>query len=204
MTNLSMENNAMCWNVAANCILVRKSTLFWSRVIRFKFCARSKTSKLTPCSMYLCVYLRENMHHTIGYTSSSAITLFSRNLVKNTTSLPTARYFRLFVPTESILIPSGSLYTNRSQIVPPEAKRHAHRESDRTGWERAWGPLLNIICIPHTSFKSIFMSAAQNLSNELPQNNQYSKYLDVFKTNLNNWNIYTGFFQYFLFKPTNS
>ena len=71
------------------------------------------------------------MHHSIGYTSSNAISLFLRNLVKNTTFLPTARHFRLFVPT---LIPSGSLYTNMTQIVPPEAKRHAHRESVIT-WE---------------------------------------------------------------------
>ena len=40
----------------------------------------------------------------------------------------TAGHIRLFVPTESILIPSGSLYTNRSQIVPPEAKMYAHRD----------------------------------------------------------------------------
>ena len=68
------------------------------------------------------------MHHSIGYTSSNAISLFSRNQVKNATLLRTARHFRLFVPTESILIPSGSLYTNRSPIVPPEAKRHTHRD----------------------------------------------------------------------------
>ena len=36
-------------------------------------------------------------------------------------------HFRVLVPTESILIPTGSLYTHRSQIVPPESKRHAHR-----------------------------------------------------------------------------
>ena len=49
---------ARCWNVAANCIIVRKSTL---RHSRSKSCARSKTSKLAPCSMYLCVYLRKNI-----------------------------------------------------------------------------------------------------------------------------------------------
>ena len=36
-------------------------------------------------------------------------------------------HFHLLVPTESILIPTGSLYTHRSQIVPPESKRYAHR-----------------------------------------------------------------------------
>ena len=41
--------------------------------------------------------------------------------------LITAGHFRLLVPTESILIPTESLYTHRSQIVPPESKRHAHR-----------------------------------------------------------------------------
>ena len=39
----------------------------------------------------------------------------------------TSRHFRLLVPVESVLIPPGSLYTNRSKIVPPEAKMHAHR-----------------------------------------------------------------------------
>ena len=37
-------------------------------------------------------------------------------------------HFGLLIPTESILIPTGSLYTHRSQNVPPESKRHAHRE----------------------------------------------------------------------------
>ena len=41
----------------------------------------------------------------------------------------TARHFHLFVPVESILITLGSLYTNRSKIVPLEATVHAHRET---------------------------------------------------------------------------
>ena len=45
----------MCWNIAANCIIVRKSILFWSRAMHFKSCARPKTSKSTVFSMYLCV-----------------------------------------------------------------------------------------------------------------------------------------------------
>ena len=38
LKNSSMENDARCWNVAANCITVRKSILFWSGVMRFKAC----------------------------------------------------------------------------------------------------------------------------------------------------------------------
>ena len=55
LTNSSIENNATCWNIAANCIIVRKSILFWSRVMRFKSCARPETSKSTMCSKYVCV-----------------------------------------------------------------------------------------------------------------------------------------------------
>ena len=40
----------------------------------------------------------------------------------------TARNFRLFVPAESILMPSGSTYTKMSKIIPPEAKMHTQRE----------------------------------------------------------------------------
>ena len=82
-----------------------------------------------PCNV-ICVCTRtcgKYMHDSIGYTSG-AISLFSRNQVKNTTLLLTACHFRLFVPKEYILIPSGFLYTNRSKIVPPEAKIHTHRE----------------------------------------------------------------------------
>ena len=67
------------------------------------------------------------IHHardTIAVTTSQ-LSLYS---LKDTTLLLTAGHFRLLVPTESILIPTGSLYTHRSQIVPPESKRHAHRE----------------------------------------------------------------------------
>ena len=67
------------------------------------------------------------MHHSIGYTSGKAISLFAWNQVKNTTLLLTVRHLRLLVPTESMLISWGSQYTNRSKIVHPEAKMHAHR-----------------------------------------------------------------------------
>ena len=113
-----MENNARCWNVAANCIIVRKSTVLIPRHSLQILCTLKNIKIDSVFHVFVCVLADKYMHHSIGYTSSNAISLFSRFLVKNTTLLHTARHFRLFVPTESILIPSGSLYTNRSQIVP--------------------------------------------------------------------------------------
>ena len=55
-----MGNNVRRWNIAGKCILVRKSVLFWSRGMRFKSCARPKTSKPTLCFMYLCAYLQND------------------------------------------------------------------------------------------------------------------------------------------------
>ena len=55
-----MGNNVRHWNKAGKCIIVRKSVLFWSRVMRFKSCARTKTSKSTLCFMYLCTYLQND------------------------------------------------------------------------------------------------------------------------------------------------
>ena len=57
-------------------------------------------------------------------------------------------HFRLFVPTESILIPTGSLYTHRSQIVPPESKRHAHRDKDGIMTILVFQSSLQDDCIP--------------------------------------------------------
>ena len=55
-----MGNNVRRWNVAGKCIIVRKSVLCWSRVMRFQSCARPKTSKSTLCFMYLCAYLQND------------------------------------------------------------------------------------------------------------------------------------------------
>ena len=122
-------NNVRRWNIAGNCIIVRKSVLFWPHVMCFKSCARPKTSKATLCSTYFLFALAKwYMHHSMGYRFGNAISLFSWNQAKNTTLLLIAGHDLLFVATESILIPTGFLYTHRSQIVPPESKRHAHRD----------------------------------------------------------------------------
>ena len=46
---------------------------------------------------------------------------------KHDIAISRSHHFRLFVPTESILIPSASLYTNRNKIVHPESKMDAYR-----------------------------------------------------------------------------
>ena len=53
------ENDIRCWNVDANGKTVRKSTLLWSRIICLLFYWQPKTSKLTQCTMYLCVCLQK-------------------------------------------------------------------------------------------------------------------------------------------------
>ena len=121
LTNLNMANNARCWKGAANGIIIRKSILFWCRALRFKSCACPKHHNRL-CVPYICVCTcGKYKHHHIGYMWSGLL-LFSWNQVENANSLFPARHFRLFVPTESILMPSGCLYTNKSKIIPPEAK----------------------------------------------------------------------------------
>ena len=60
-----------------------------------------------------------------GDSSLFPSAVFSLTLVKE--AVGTACHCRLFVPVESILIPPGSLYTNRSKVASPETKMHAHR-----------------------------------------------------------------------------
>ena len=66
----------------------------------------------------------------------------------------TAGHIRLFVPTESILMPSGSLYTNRSQIVPSETPLRSLRR-------------LGDICLMHCGICELGLSAAQTENGHL-------------------------------------
>ena len=102
----------------------------------------------------VCVLANKYIHHSIGYTSGNAISLFSWNQVKNTTLLLTTRHFRQFVPKEFILILSGSLYPKRKKIVPPEAKMHTHDDitlnqgSLKMGLKEPWRWGMGCACHP--------------------------------------------------------
>ena len=117
LTNSSMENNARCWNVAANCIVVRKSILFWS-------CARPihQNRPYVPC---ICVYTCEKIHASLDriYTSGNAIRCFNEIELKHDISTYRSP-FSSVCTTRIYLIKPGSLYTNWSKIIPREAKLH--------------------------------------------------------------------------------
>ena len=113
-----MENDARCWNVAANCIIVRKSMLFWSRVMRFKS-AHAQKHQNRLCVPCICVW-KKHMYHSIGYTSSNDITLLSWNQVKTR-----HRYFPLIIFV--CLYQQNLFWYHQDPYIPTGAKLYPQK-----------------------------------------------------------------------------